>query len=182
MRFFITGGAGFIGSHLAERILDRGDEVIVLDDLSTGRMANIEHLVDRPGFSYRIGCATDGPLVVELVDRADLTFHLAGLELEADRQYGFRFAFTGYGCVYNARIDLLHAADDAYPDGLAVQTAGTIATPLGFDLVFFVHGADITCVIFTDGFESGDTSMWSNGPDLPWEHDRAAATTTATDR
>jgi UDP-glucose 4-epimerase len=88
MKFFITGGAGFIGSHLAERILDRGDEVIVLDDLSTGRMANIEHLVGQPGFSYRIGCATDGPLVVELVDRADLTFHLAaavGVKLIVER-------------------------------------------------------------------------------------------------
>jgi UDP-glucose 4-epimerase len=88
MKVFITGGAGFIGSHLAERILDRGDEVLVLDDLSTGRMANIEHLVDRPGFSYRIGCATDGPLVVELVDRADVTMHLAaavGVKLIVER-------------------------------------------------------------------------------------------------
>jgi UDP-glucose 4-epimerase len=88
MKFFITGGAGFIGSHLAERIVERGDEVIVLDDLSTGRMSNIELLIDRPGFSYRVGCATDGPLVVELVDRADVTLHLAaavGVKLIVER-------------------------------------------------------------------------------------------------
>ena len=88
MRVFITGGAGFIGSHLAEQLLARGDEVIVLDDLSTGSMSNIEHLVDRPGFMYRIGSALDSPLVVELVDRADCTVHLAaavGVRLIVER-------------------------------------------------------------------------------------------------
>jgi len=88
MKFFITGGAGFIGSHLAERILERGDEVIVLDDLSTGRMSNIEPFIDHPGFSYRVGCATDSPLVLELVDRADVTLHLAaavGVKLIVER-------------------------------------------------------------------------------------------------
>lgn len=77
MKVFITGGAGFIGSHLAERLLDRGDSVLVLDDLSTGSMDNIAHLVGRPGFDYRIGSATDVPLVAELVDRCDVTVHLA---------------------------------------------------------------------------------------------------------
>lgn len=77
MKFFITGGAGFIGSHLAERLLDRGDQVIALDDLSTGAMANIDHLLKKPGFSYRIGSALDLPLVVEMADRADVIVHLA---------------------------------------------------------------------------------------------------------
>lgn len=77
MKVFITGGAGFIGSHLATRLIERGDEVLVLDDLSTGSMSNIEHLVGRPGFSYRIGSALDAPLVTECVDRCDLTIHLA---------------------------------------------------------------------------------------------------------
>jgi len=77
MKVFITGGAGFIGSHLAEALLDRGDSVLMLDDLSTGRMGNIEHLTDRQGFEYRIGSATDAPLVAELVDRCDVTAHLA---------------------------------------------------------------------------------------------------------
>ncbi|MAG55612.1 MAG: nucleoside-diphosphate sugar epimerase [Planctomycetes bacterium] len=77
MKFLITGGAGFIGSHLAELLLKQEHEVTVLDDLSTGRMGNIEHLKGRPGFEYRIGSALDVPLVVELVDRAACTIHLA---------------------------------------------------------------------------------------------------------
>jgi UDP-glucose 4-epimerase len=77
MKVFITGGAGFIGSHLSERLLERGDQVITLDDLSTGQMDNIAHLVGRRGFEYRIGSVSDVPLVTELVDRCDLTVHLA---------------------------------------------------------------------------------------------------------
>jgi UDP-glucose 4-epimerase len=73
----ITGGCGFIGSHLAERLLERGESVMVLDDLSTGSMDNIAHLIGRPGFQHRIGSALDRPLVAELVDRADATVHLA---------------------------------------------------------------------------------------------------------
>ena len=77
MRILITGGAGFIGSHLAEALLDRGDEVVVLDDLSTGRIENIAHLVTRPGFAYTIGSVTDDLVVGELTDRCDMVFHLA---------------------------------------------------------------------------------------------------------
>ena len=88
MNVFITGGCGFIGSHLAERLLDRGDAVTVLDDLSTGSMENIAHLVGRQGFHHRIGSALDRPLVTELVDRADVTVHLAaavGVRLIVER-------------------------------------------------------------------------------------------------
>ena len=77
MRFLITGGAGFIGSHLAERLLDEGEEVLVLDDLTTGRMHNIEHLIGHGGFAYRVGSIRDAPLVIELVDRCDVAIHLA---------------------------------------------------------------------------------------------------------
>lgn len=88
MNVCITGGCGFIGSHLAERLLGRGDRVLVLDDLSTGAMANIAHLIGQPGFDYRIGSALDVPLVSELVDRADVVVHLAaavGVRLIVER-------------------------------------------------------------------------------------------------
>jgi len=77
MKVFITGGAGFIGSHLAERLLSDGVGVMVLDNLSTGSISNVEHLIGKPGFDYRIGDVMDEPLVAELVDRCDLTVHLA---------------------------------------------------------------------------------------------------------
>jgi UDP-glucose 4-epimerase len=77
MKVFITGGAGFIGSHLATRLLARGDQVLLLDDLSTGCMDNIAPLVGRNGFEYRVGSCLDVPLVAECVDRCDATIHLA---------------------------------------------------------------------------------------------------------
>lgn len=77
MKIFITGGAGFIGSHLADRLIEDGHQVLILDDLSTGQMANIDHLIGNKSFDYRIGSTTDIPLVSELVDRCDVTVHLA---------------------------------------------------------------------------------------------------------
>lgn len=77
MRALLTGGAGFIGSHLAEALLDRGDEVIVIDNLSTGSMDNIAHLKGREGFEYVIDTIMNDRLMAELIDRADVVFHLA---------------------------------------------------------------------------------------------------------
>jgi UDP-glucose 4-epimerase len=88
MKVFITGGAGFIGSHLCQKLLARGDQVLVLDDLSTGSMENLEPFVGRPGFDHRIGSATDMPLVSECLDRCDVTVHLAaavGVRLIVER-------------------------------------------------------------------------------------------------
>src|SRR5687767_14025710 len=88
MKVFITGGAGFIGSHLSERLLAEGSEVLILDDLSTGSISNIEHLIGKPGFNYRIGTVMDEPLVAEMVDRCDFTIHLAaavGVKLIVER-------------------------------------------------------------------------------------------------
>ena len=73
----ITGGAGFIGSHLAERLLEDGHEVMVLDNLSTGSIDNIAHLKSAPGFSYAIDSVTNEPLLAEMIDRSDVVFHLA---------------------------------------------------------------------------------------------------------
>ena len=77
VKALITGGAGFIGSHLAERLLDDGHEVIVLDNLSTGSIDNIAHLKGRAGFSYAIDSVTNESLLAELIDRSDVVFHLA---------------------------------------------------------------------------------------------------------
>jgi len=77
VRFLITGGAGFIGSHLADDLLERGDQVHVLDDLSTGSIDNIRHIKGKPGFEYTIDSAANAPIVAELVDSADVVFHLA---------------------------------------------------------------------------------------------------------
>jgi UDP-glucose 4-epimerase len=87
MRFLITGGAGFIGSHLAEELLARGHRVHVLDDLSTGSIDNVRHLKVEPRFSYTIETCARASVVAELVDEADIVYHLAaavGVELIVD--------------------------------------------------------------------------------------------------
>jgi len=77
VRALLTGGAGFIGSHLAERLLALGHEVHVLDNLSTGSIDNITHLKGQPGFSYVIDTVTNEPLLAEMIDRCDVVYHLA---------------------------------------------------------------------------------------------------------
>jgi UDP-glucose 4-epimerase len=77
MKTLITGGAGFVGSHLAEALLARGDEVYVLDNLSTGSIENIEHLKSQGRFHYAIESIMNEPVAAELVDRVDVIFHLA---------------------------------------------------------------------------------------------------------
>lgn len=77
MRYLITGGAGFIGSHLAERLLRAGHEVAVIDDLSTGSIQNIEGCKGRRGFHYIVESIFNRPLLAELIDDCDAIFHLA---------------------------------------------------------------------------------------------------------
>jgi len=77
MRALLTGGAGFVGSHLAEALLSRGHSVEVIDDLSTGSINNIVHLKEHPGFEYVIDTMMNERLIAELIDRADVVFHLA---------------------------------------------------------------------------------------------------------
>ena len=77
MRALITGGAGFIGSHLTEALLDGGHDVLILDNLSTGSIDNIAHLKGRAGFEYFIDTVTNEPLLAELIDRCDVVFHFA---------------------------------------------------------------------------------------------------------
>ena len=88
MKTLITGGAGFIGSHLAERLLTDGHEVQVLDNLSTGSIDNISHLKGTKGFTYRIDSVTNEPLLAEMIDGSDVIFHLAaavGVRLIVDQ-------------------------------------------------------------------------------------------------
>jgi UDP-glucose 4-epimerase len=77
VRSLITGGAGFVGSHLAEELLRRKEEVYVLDDLSTGSIQNIDHLKANPRFHYAIGSVRDEALLSEIIDRCDIIYHLA---------------------------------------------------------------------------------------------------------
>ena len=77
MRYLITGGAGFIGSHLAERLLEQGDRVVLLDNLSTGSMENIRHLKGQTNLEYHLDGIENRQLLAELVDDADVIIHLA---------------------------------------------------------------------------------------------------------
>ena len=77
MRVLITGGAGFVGSHLSEALLERGDEVFILDNLSTGSIDNVVHLKTHPRFHYTIDTVSNEPVLAELIDRCDIVVHLA---------------------------------------------------------------------------------------------------------
>ena len=95
----ITGGAGFIGSHLAEHLISLGQQVHAVDDLSTGSIENLDGLRDHPAFSHTVADVRDEPLMAELVDRADVIYHLAaavGVKLIVDSPV--RTIETNIGC------------------------------------------------------------------------------------
>lgn len=102
----ITGGAGFLGSHLAEKLITAGDEVWVLDDLSTGSIFNIDHLRQNQRFHFQMGTVANPYLVGEMVDRADRVFHLAaavGVQLVVKRPiYTLESNIVGTGNVLSA--------------------------------------------------------------------------------
>lgn len=107
MRALITGGAGFVGSHLADLLLVQGDEVFVIDDLSTGSIDNIAHLKPHPRFHYTIDTIANEPVLAELVDQADVIFHLAaavGVKLIVERP-----VYTIEANVKGTEIVLTHA-------------------------------------------------------------------------
>ena len=88
MKYLVTGGAGFIGSHLAERLIADGHSVLALDDLSTGRFDNVAHLEGSPGFELRVASVTDAPAVERCVTDCQAVFHLAsavGVQLVVDQ-------------------------------------------------------------------------------------------------
>lgn len=136
MKALITGGAGFIGSHLAEHLIGEGHQVIALDNLSTGRHGNVEHLIGRPDFEFVLGSILNADLVDDCVSRADVVFHLAaavGVELiiqkpveslrtniigsetviEKAHKYGRPVLVTSTSEIYGKNTsDLLHEDDD----------------------------------------------------------------------
>lgn len=77
MKNLITGGAGFIGSHLAEELLENGEEVVVVDNLSTGSKDNIKHLLSNPRFSFHINTIMNEKLMAKLIKGCDCVYHLA---------------------------------------------------------------------------------------------------------
>jgi UDP-glucose 4-epimerase len=107
MRALITGGAGFIGSHLSEALLDQGHDVLILDNLSTGSIDNIAHLKGRRGFEYFIDSVDNQPLLAELIDRSDVVFHFAaavGVKLIVEQP-----VHTIETNVYGTEVVLKHA-------------------------------------------------------------------------
>ena len=104
----ITGGSGFIGSHLSEALLDGGHQVLVLDNLSTGSIDNIAHLKGRAGFEYFIDTFNNEPLLAELIDRCDVVFHLAaavGVKLIVEQP-----VYTIETNVHGTEVVLKHAS------------------------------------------------------------------------
>jgi UDP-glucose 4-epimerase len=77
--YLITGGAGFIGSHLCDELLGAGHRVLVIDNLSTGSRENIAHHADNPRFEFHLGCVSDPLLMRRLMERADYVYHLAAV-------------------------------------------------------------------------------------------------------
>jgi UDP-glucose 4-epimerase len=113
VKFLITGGAGFVGSHLADELLARGHRVHALDDLSSGAIENIRHLKEHVGFQYTIDSCFNGHVVAELVDEVDAIFHLAaavGVRLIVDSP--LQAIETN---VHGAEIVLAHAAKKKRP-------------------------------------------------------------------
>ncbi len=136
MKVLITGGAGFIGSHLADHLLGQGHQVIILDDLSTGRLSNIDHLMGRADVEFILGSILNADLVDGVMARADVVYHLAaavGVELivekplqslmtnirgseivfEKAHKHGTRVLVTSTSEIYGKNTsDRLHEEDD----------------------------------------------------------------------
>src|SRR3954449_2231310 len=132
MHYLVTGGAGFIGSHLAERLMAGGHRVLVLDDLSTGRYENVAHLEGRPGFELRVASVTEPAIVERCVNESEAVFHLAsavGVRLVVDQPVKtIETIVTGTDVVLRAcaryrRPVLLTSTSEVYGKGSRVPFA-----------------------------------------------------------
>lgn len=138
----ITGGAGFIGSHLAQQLLDRGDRVIVVDDLSTGRKNNLNQSLDHPDLEYIEGSVSDAQLVAELVGRVDSVYHLA--------------AAVGVALIAKQPIQTIER--NVYPTQLLLERLGVLAK----------RGRKIPCFIASTSevYGKNPKDTWSEEDDL----------------
>jgi UDP-glucose 4-epimerase len=176
MRVLVTGGAGFIGSHLAEELFRRGDEVLVLDDLSTGRRENLRHLENRVGFKFIEGSILDKDLVFDLTREADAIVHLAaalgvknimnkpysalvtnvqGTEnvVTAAVNYGRRTIIASTSEVYgkNAGVPLSEESDRILSSTAVIRWSYSTGKAIDETLAlaaFFERGLPATCVRF----------------------------------
>jgi UDP-glucose 4-epimerase len=170
----ITGGAGFIGSHLADALVTRGDEVVVIDDFSTGRSANVEHLVASGSAELIEGSVTDAPLIDRLIAGCDCCFHLASavgvylvvaqpldtlrrvvqgtdVVVSSASRHGTRLVFASTSEVYgkNSTDGLREDSDRVLGSAYKSRWAYAIAKCYGEEIAFGYHrerGADTTVV------------------------------------
>ena len=132
MRYLVTGGAGFIGGHLVERLMAEGHGVLVLDDLSTGRFENVGRLEGRPGFELRVASVTDPGVVERCVTESDAVFHLAsavGVRLVVDQPVQTIETIVGgtdvvlRACARYRRPVLITSTSEVYGKGVKVPFA-----------------------------------------------------------
>ena len=129
MKILITGGAGFIGSHLADKLIAEGNEVTVIDDLSTGRYSNVAHLEDKPGFRLLIDTVLNARLMEDLIRDTDRVYHMAsavGVRLIMERPVKtIETIFRGTDVVlgfcsrYRKRV-LVPSTSEVYGKGVSV--------------------------------------------------------------
>lgn len=141
MKALITGGAGFIGSHLSEALLNQGWQVQILDDLSTGSLDNVAHLIDTPGFSFAIDTVFNEMVLDRLVSECDVIYHLAaavGVELIVKRPvHTLRTNVGGTDCVLRAaqrycKRTVITSTSEVYGKGVAVpfkESDDTVSGP-----------------------------------------------------
>jgi UDP-glucose 4-epimerase len=186
--YLVTGGAGFIGSHLADALVARGDRMVLVDDLSTGRRENIEHLLGSSQVSYVQGTVTDGQLVDELMASVDRCFHLASavgvllivsnpLEsllnnvrgtdnvLSAAERHGRRLLFTSTSEVYGKNSDgvLSEDSDRILGSPFKSRWAYAIAKGFGESMAYGLHratGAETTVVRLFNTVGPRQTGMY----------------------
>lgn len=124
MKFLVTGGAGFIGSHVADALCARGDEVLILDDLSTGRRENVEHLLAADCAELTVGSVLDRQLVEDAMEAADVCLHLA--------------AAVGVRLVVEQTLDSIRS--NALGCDMVMTTAARLGRPLLFSSSSEVYG------------------------------------------